>query len=547
MLDVSPSEAALGAFSSVVLALSAENNIRGVFSDTLVVAVDGLEAIEIPVVLRVTGNVVVLMPDTLGLVMASAVDDGTRARLSFGTALQDGPLVRRTVRCFNRSPFDMRLAWSVYTPNTSSRVVDVSLEPDEEAGTVRVGLVPHLTPAPPDTPFRIEPAEMVIPGRGKAEFAATFATHGSGPQAAFVLASSELVDGTLHRRLNTGSSAGAAADASGEGALAGVPPATTAAAEESPLRVDLVATTLIPEVELDPPGEVHIRHSHGGVDGEAVRAERVVLRNGTPREVRFRLVVPPLFVVRSVAGEPVESNSTLEACDLVLGPRESIDLALAFDAAAIEAHRARAASVGAEGRLNRSDATAVAGMKGSAVAAAMARSVYDPDEDALAVDGVLVLAFDNGTRQEYRCRATVLYPYLAVDPADLDFGRVFVDRHRRAVLRLSNPSRADARWAVRCAEEVYDDGVVREYGTGDDGEAWVDFSPRSGLIPGRDGIAAPHSVQVTLTFSPRAEGAYEAFCEFETGSNGAVVDVRVVAVGTYEETEDLEGELARLA
>ncbi|KAJ1449517.1 hypothetical protein M885DRAFT_535276 [Pelagophyceae sp. CCMP2097] len=509
--DVDVPRGTLPPWGSMVVEVTAFNNMAGSFRDDLDCVVDGAPPQKLALRLAVAGCPLSLRPECAGL---DLVSDVSRPLLRFGAMLRgDGATaVSRRVRVRNAGPVDAMLTWR-FAPDDGSGGDDgnlvrltVGLTSDKSKKNCELSIKwrEKVAYVPP---YVIEPAELRVSAHSDAAFTLTLPAAAVANGSPFL--ESAAATGELRAELVADAkwlpdARHVSDEASADGALSPVSQADRSLADRSQasggskssagllddgvssaLRLRLRAGVAAPQLQLEKlgaDGSALIRFKVPSTS-VAPATRRAMLRNCSDVAIDLNLSTDgPFSVVRATSATFKVGGDALRAGAIVtLPPKHVVTVEVAFSPP--QAAKAKARAVPKAARASVADLAARSADFATREALALSQTtpLAEPPSLKKVFSGELVISYATGQAQRVSLEGVVLRPALAVSPPCHDFGLARASSETppmRLTVFLSNPTAVEAAWRV-----VHVPADAPEAGVVDDASAF-EWTDRAGALPG---------------------------------------------------------------
>jgi len=435
------------------------------------------------------------------------VERVSETALTFGD-VASGMTHTRHFHAVNTSNLDMHIRWQVFVHCAGEKKVDVNrLVVDEETKEVSLDWQFHGEEVP--APFVVEPAETVMKAGATSGFKLTFFRQGPAFESGYLVGTQKVHSPDSELRIKLWDAEDGSLEARMDGAFH--PHAAPPHLDPKPLRLNITAEAKASYLEPDFTEALHWTvWSCNNPATHPTFVRHVTFSNLHRMPTAFSCEATGRFDIDAVATSfpdvpddlgALQSATTQKLGGLkatVLPPRENVDLKLRF----------------------------------------CPEKVKEVDEERVdyRTEGVLVMHYQNGDRQDYPLTASVTHPALDVSRGWLHFNAVHVNTPKPLEVVLTNNTFADAEWVV--VEEGQEPSftpagkpVPARGPTATVGEFTV--SPGGGLLAGT-GLETPKQQRVVITLAPPSDGTFTRRVRFAV-RKGRGATVECVGEGTYDE------------
>lgn len=427
----SPASGELSPFGYQVIEITGHSDMWGKYRDLLICKIEGIDPVYIPVKMDVVG-----CPLNFQMMKDQA------PILRFGTHVSGAPLVQRSLRINNTSPFDIRLDWESYNilPQDNQlldmlvfvgqplpviqdgqEVVPALQEQDcylcEEKPFIQVKLREHEG-IRANRPFEVTPSQQVIPARSHSSAKMSFYPFTENPS-------------------GEGCTAYAAAYMSLDPQLLEIPGRLRRShgVELRPFRLDMTANIdpaiLSLETEEDK-GTEFITAASDLLNGDTPLVHRFVLGNTTETPLTMRFdVQAPFKILSAEPPQSAKSKKSQSPGSITIKPAKTLELKVGF-------------FLSDELVLKVNDLTA-----GQEETGGVMLVTSDDGDRQLVFKQDLKVLFSNNTSQVIPLMASIAVPTLRLSQDVLDFGTCLVGQSVEMHVTLRNPSRSASAWVAK--------------------------------------------------------------------------------------------------
>jgi len=427
----SPASGELLPFGYQIIDITGHSDMWGEYRDLLVCKIEGMEPVYIPVKMDVAG-----CPLNFQMMKDQA------PVLRFGTHVSGAPLVQRSLRINNTSPYDIRLDWEAYNilPQ-DTQLLDmlvfigqplpvfkdgqevVPAVPDEycyqceDKPFIQVKLREHEG-ACADRPFEVTPRQQVIPAKSHSSAKVSFYPHTENP-------AGELCTGY------------ASAYMSLDPQFLEVPGRVKRmhGVDLRPFRLDVTANIdpalLSVECE-DEKGTEFATAASDLLRGETPLVHRFVLGNTTETPLTMRFEAKAPFKVVSTEPPPsAKATRTQPFGSITIKPAQTLELKVGFCLSEELVRKVNELSPAQE----QADSTLLV-------------STEDGDRKIVFKQDLKV-EFSNNTTQLIPLMASIAVPTLRLSQDVVDFGTCLVGQSVEMHVTLYNPSQSASAWIAK--------------------------------------------------------------------------------------------------